>query len=267
MKQGETKYFDEEQNKDDLKTYYQEIEFDHPDELRKIKRLVQETHTSQVKYDPVQYVYPWVDLRPDFQLRNIYSGKNRDVKEVMKEDFETTLRRKAEIESSDHDVWTIMRKLKFNCEHVVPQSWFEGKEPMRGDLHHLFTCEPVCNSIRSNYPYYDFKDYPENQVEANRIEEQCGKAEGERFEPEHGKGAVARAMLYFFLRYPDIIETTYKKRVDVELLLKWHDQEPPDLYELHRNQGIYTIQENRNPFIDYPKQMSRLIKQDLSSLC
>ncbi|MBP1970793.1 endonuclease I [Virgibacillus natechei] len=42
---------------------------------------------------------------------------------------------------------------------VMPQSWFNEQEPMRGDLHHLFTCEPVCNSIRSNYTYHDFADY------------------------------------------------------------------------------------------------------------
>ncbi|MGW1681571.1 endonuclease [Saccharopolyspora sp. NPDC002376] len=28
--------------------------------------------------------------------------------------------------------------LPYNCEHVVPQSRFGNREPMRGDLHHLF---------------------------------------------------------------------------------------------------------------------------------
>ncbi|MFG6150078.1 endonuclease I family protein [Halobacillus sp. B23F22_1] len=267
VEHGEDKYFDEEQDKADVKTYYKGIKVGHLDDLRKIRSLVQETHKNQIIYDPIIYVYPWVDLYPDFQLKNIYSGKKRGFKEVMKEDLQTSLQRTSELEASDQDVWSIMRKHKFNCEHVVPQSWFEGKEPMRGDLHHLFTCDPLCNSIRSNYPYYDFKDYPEGQVEANRIEDQCGKAEDERFEPEYGKGIVSRAMLYFFLRYPDIIESTYKKRVDIELLLKWHDQEPPGIYEYHRNQAIYDIQKNRNPFIDYPKEMSRLIKQNTSFLC
>ena len=49
-------------------------------------------------------------------------------------------------------------ELPFNCEHVVPQSWFAKHEPMRGDLHHLFACEPRCNSFRGNTPYADFAD-------------------------------------------------------------------------------------------------------------
>ena len=44
----------------------------------------------------------------------------------------------------------------YNCEHVVPQSWFSKKEPMRGDLHHLFACESRCNSFRGNHAYFDF---------------------------------------------------------------------------------------------------------------
>jgi endonuclease I len=43
--------------------------------------------------------------------------------------------------------------LPFNCEHVVPQSWFGKAEPMRGDLHHLFACESRCNSFRGNTPF------------------------------------------------------------------------------------------------------------------
>jgi endonuclease G, mitochondrial len=33
------------------------------------------------------------------------------------------------------------RELPFNCELVVPRSWLAKREPMRGDLHHLFACE------------------------------------------------------------------------------------------------------------------------------
>ena len=60
-------------------------------------------------------------------------------------------------------------QLPFNCEHVVPQSWFEKKEPMRGDLHHLFACESGCNSFRGNIPYFDFPDFEE------AIRDACGK--------------------------------------------------------------------------------------------
>ena len=43
---------------------------------------------------------------------------------------------------------------------MVPQSWFEKHEPMRGDLHHLFACESRCNGFRGNTPFADFPDFP-----------------------------------------------------------------------------------------------------------
>jgi endonuclease I len=46
----------------------------------------------------------------------------------------------------------------------VPQSWYAKAEPMRGDLHHLFACEPRCNSFRSNIPYFDFADFSNPEV-------------------------------------------------------------------------------------------------------
>lgn len=67
---------------------------------------------------------------------------------------------------------------------------------MRGDLHHLFACESDCNSFRGNTPYGDFPDFMEV------VREACGKREQQRFEPASGKGPVARAVLYFLLRYP-----------------------------------------------------------------
>lgn len=44
-----------------------------------------------------------------------------------------------------------------------------------------------------------------------------------KFEPKYGKDAVARAMLYFSLKYTDEIEASHKKEIDVSLLLKWHE--------------------------------------------
>ncbi len=59
----------------------------------------------------------------------------------------------------------IENSLPYNCEHVVPQSWFNKRNPMKGDLHHLFACESRCNSFRSNIPYYrHFADYGLNPI-------------------------------------------------------------------------------------------------------
>jgi endonuclease G len=85
--------------------------------------------------------------------------------------------------------------LPFNCDHVVPQSWFAKKEPMRGDLHHLFACESRCNSFRGNTPFMEFEDFPKPTMAGPVLEVvrgECGKSEANGFEPARGNGAAAR---------------------------------------------------------------------------
>ncbi|MBM7552106.1 endonuclease I family protein [Thalassobacillus pellis] len=255
-------YYDKEKDRLEAERYYQGIDFSNSSAgaLRHtLTRLLKETHSHQVRYDPSEYVYPWVDLRSDGKLKSVYSGRVRDAEEVIWEDHQVSLKRREQLlqieELNNSSVEAIKEMMKYNCEHAVPQSWFNEQEPMRGDIHHLFTCEPVCNSIRSNYPYHDFHGYQGKEVNMQRIEKQCGKAENNFFEPEYAKGTVARAMLYFLLRYPGEMEARYRQKIDVGLLFKWHEAYPPDIYEFHRNRAIQEIQGNRNPYIDFPKKM------------
>ena len=143
------------------------------------------------------------------------------------------------------DAEALETALPYNCEHVVPQSWFGKREPMRGDLHHLFACEPDCNSFRGNTPYFDFPDYGE------AIRSDCGRREPGEFEPAHGKGAAARATLYFLLWYPGVVRQ-YGER-HLQTLLAWHAADPPGDWERHRNAAIFEKQGNRNPLIDHPQ--------------
>lgn len=268
-------YFDESKNEQKKQEYYASVDLSdsaNSTAIKKVMELIQSTHTNYFRYDPSSYVYPWVDLRPDGKLQSIYSGEVREPEDIIQEDYVASQKREQKIRANkeNENLMTVMAEavtaFKYNCEHVVPQSWYDAKEPMRGDLHHLFTCEPLCNSIRSNFPYHDFHDYPAGQ-EAGvlRIEDQCGKAEEELFEPEYAKGTVARAMLYFLLRYPDELESNHREKIDVDLMLEWHRNEPPEIYEFHRNQAIFELQGNRNPFIDYPIEMARLFSHKQSS--
>jgi endonuclease I len=76
----------------------------------------------------------------------------------------------------------------------------------------------------------------------------------DKFEPERGKGTVARAVLYFLLRYPRQVgdEGREMQPDRLPMLLDWHRQNPPDEYEKHRNAAIFEKQGNRNPLIDKP---------------
>lgn len=136
-----------------------------------------------------------------------------------------------------------------NVEHVFPQSYFDRRLPMRSDLHHLFATFMHPNSERGNLPFGVVTGKPDYSNSAG------AKMGGGHFEPpDFTKGRVARAMLYFLARYRDsgvfTRSTTSFWNGQIETLLKWNRQFPPDADELNRNGLIEAFQGNRNPFVD-----------------
>lgn len=268
-------YYDEEADGAARAEYYQDIQpenLNESDFYRALHRLLTETHTSQKNYKPAVHLYPWVDLREtdssssEPRLKSIYSGQEFDPAELIAADFQIEQERERlrEILVRESGFGAINEERQFdlleaalvlNCEHVVPQSWFRKKEPMKGDLHHLFTCEKKCNEFRGNIPFFDFTDFgfappPDD----------CGKREGNKFEPLGGKGSVARATLYFLLRYPGEINRTSGEYTEdrIATLLDWHRNHAVSRYEKHRNAAIQEKQGNRNPLIDFPDWAERI---------
>ena len=47
-----------------------------------------------------------------------------------------------------------------------------------------------------------------------------------------------------------------------ELLLKWHRQDPVSEKETRRNDSVFVLQGNRNPFIDYPELVEKIWGDD-----
>jgi endonuclease I len=256
-------YFNEAQNELDKRSYYSNVDIANIDSLfEKLNQLIENTHKTKLTYQPSLHLYPMVDRYQDGRLKSIYSGKSFSLETILSMDAQVDKARAEAIsnfnsfELSESEFESKLQELEdslpYNCEHVVPQSWFNKKEPMRGDIHHLFTCEMKCNSFRSNNPYFDFPDYGSNYAEL--IRDECGKLEQNRFEPEINKGVVARAVLYFLVRYPGKINAGMGyASSDIPMLLKWHKDNKISLYEYHRNQIIYQAQGNRNPFIDFPE--------------
>jgi endonuclease G, mitochondrial len=235
-----------------------------------LNQLVTTTHGTTLPYRPAKFVYPWLDLHDDMQLRSVYSGAQMDPQRAIEEDFRNERardQRVAELQASDalsadeveHETELLEAAFPFNCEHVVCQSWFGKQEPMKGDVHHLFACEPGCNSFRGNTPYFDFP--PTEPVDR----EDCGAREPTKFEPSNARGAVARATLYFLLRYPGKILPTALAREAfagdlrellaerIATLVTWHQAEEVSHHERHRNAAAFELQQNRNPLIDLPE--------------
>ena len=73
------------------------------------------------------------------------------------------------------------------------------------------------------------------------------------------RGDVARSILYMAIRYNDLdVVNGYPdgnvgEFGDLATLLQWHQNDPPDDFEMNRNNVIYNWQMNRNPFIDQPE--------------
>ncbi|MCB9252503.1 MAG: endonuclease [Flavobacteriales bacterium] len=136
----------------------------------------------------------------------------------------------------------------FNCEHTFPQSNFNQNEPMRSDVHHLFSTDETANNKRSNYAFGEVSN-PNWSVGGSKLESQT-------FEPrDEQKGATARAMMYFVIRYSDY-NSFFSPQENI--LRNWHGKFLPNSSDVQRNEAIYKLQNNRNPFIDYPGLEDRI---------
>lgn len=150
----------------------------------------------------------------------------------------------------------------WNREHVYPRSragyysikgdrkadgptifWTTNADSLRhgnSDAHALRAANAGENSSRGNQDYGEYVGPAGNQGSF--------------------KGDVARSIFYMTVRYNglkvvpgDPPNSTEGKLGDLDLLLEWHRNDPPDDFEMNRNNVVYTWQKNRNPFIDQPE--------------
>ncbi len=138
----------------------------------------------------------------------------------------------------------------FNTEHTFPQGFFNQALPMRSDLHHLFPTTNNSNSQRGNNPFGIVTGGTPVALGGGSFYNNT------TFEPRNSqKGRTARAMLYFVIRYQD-----YSNHFSVQetILRSWHNTYAPDSIEERRNNDIFTVQNNRNPFVDYPQLEERI---------
>jgi len=68
------------------------------------------------------------------------------------------------------------------------------------------------------------------------------------------RGDIARAHFYMSRQYKFAIPENLENR-----LRQWHLEDPPDAWEEERNSLIEIVQGNRNPFIDHPEQVERVM--------
>lgn len=158
-----------------------------------------------------------------------------------------------------------------NIEHSFAKSWWGGaKRQAYMDLHHLNPSDQRANSSKGSWPMaiVDGKTSTDNgTIKVGKSNSRPG-GEITAWEPHNDyKGDFARVYMYMVTCYEDYASDWTGNSVNqldnntypvfepwaVQLLLKWSREDPVSKKELDRNEAVYQIQGNRNPFIDYPE--------------
>ena len=151
----------------------------------------------------------------------------------------------------------------FNREHSVPKSWFDDQYPMYTDLFHLYPTDGYVNNKRSNFPFGEVENATWTSTNGSKLGlNSTNGYSGTVFEPiDAYKGDFARTLFYMATRYmdKDLSQTESSAFIGsdlkpwaLEIMLQWHIDDPVSEKEIERNNAVYEIQGNRNPFIDYP---------------
>ena len=162
-----------------------------------------------------------------------------------------------------------------NREHVWPKDGgkaFDAKSNCGSDAHHLRPTDTQLNSTRGSLSFDEVSQTTANIVKQNgstSYDNLCYKS-GSFFYPGEGyRGATARILMYVQTRWGDnydlrFVDSSGKSKTigKISTLMKWHLTEPVTDEEKRRNEAVYKIQGNRNPFIDHPELASKIYCND-----
>ena len=206
-----------------------------------------------VSYNGLLSAYGQTDTRADGSLRDWYSNAT---------DYTT---KSTGSYQKEGDV--------YNREHCMPQSWYEKAGPMRSDIVQVIPTDGYVNNRRSDLPYGEvgtptwvsLNSY--SKVGLCRTPGYTDKV----FEPNDSeKGDIARIYFYMMTCYEDrmlswnggtasnVIDLSHGTKLlplqqwVLDMMLRWSLLDPVDDVERARNDAVYAVQKNRNPFVDYP---------------
>jgi hypothetical protein len=148
---------------------------------------------------------------------------------------------------------------KWNREHTYPRSrggFFDIEEDEVADGIDVFWTTKADSLRHGNSDAHALRaaDASENSSRGNQ---HYGQYVGPTGTLGSFRGDVARSVLYMEIRYNGLevvngFVTTTGQLGDLATLLDWHRNDPPDDFEMNRNNIVYNWQKNRNPFIDQP---------------
>ena len=146
----------------------------------------------------------------------------------------------------------------YNIEHVMPMAWVKKElkcgtrqqcrersarfNQIEMDMHNLYPSDKGANHERLAYA---FAEIPGEKWWREDCDLEVDKHKRLAEPREAVRGDIARAALYMEERWGI---TIYQRQRS--LLLRWHQEDPPDAHERWRNGQIEAYQGNRNPWID-----------------
>lgn len=152
----------------------------------------------------------------------------------------------------------------YNREHSWPQSWFNSNSPMTSDLFHLYPTDGYVNGKHGDNPFGNVGSVTWTSLNGSKLG-YCNYPgySGLVFEPiDEYKGDFARSFFYMSVRYytedgswqtNDMVTKSEINEWALKNLYEWHLADTVSQKEIDRNNKVYGIQNNRNPFIDHPE--------------
>lgn len=228
-------------------TYYQNADGEKGSALKTAMwAIIKDPQT--VGYSGLWNAYRTTDKRDDGKVWDMYSS-------ITNYDFD------------DHGSSFPYEGSGYNREHSFQRSWFGGEvEPMNSDVMHIVPTDGYVNNRRNNYPFGETTNptYTSDGGFSKLGPSSISGYSGTVFEPnDEYKGDFARIYFYMATCYEDQIDTwsspmlsgdEYKPYQDwaLNMLLRWAAEDPVSQKEIDRNNAVYELQGNRNPYVDYP---------------
>lgn len=217
------------------------------------------THTTRT-YDNLWTDFQTTDVKPTGKVWDMYSNCTFTL-----------------VTDQDNGSGGTAECQKYNREHSFPKSWFGGEvAPMYTDLFHLIPTDKFVNNARGNYAFGQVTTATQNFINGGKIGNNSygGTYTGVVYEPaDEYKGDLARNYFYMATCYENLVASWETNDANgnamlngtaypcfetwaINMLLAWNAADPVSQKEIDRNNAVYNIQGNRNPYIDHPEYVN-----------
>lgn len=238
--------------------YYEDVQGQSGEQLKTVLHTIIKDHSVQSYTPGVWTAFYTTDRKPNGKVWDMYSDVPGGTP-----DYEWT------IGSDQCGNVGSGEGVCYNREHSFPRSWFGDASPMDTELFHIYPTDGYVNGKRGSYPYGEVSAPTWTSSNGSKLGANSTTGySGTVFEPiDEYKGDFARTYFYMATRYEDIISnwnsvvldgSTYPVYTEwhLDMLIRWHEEDPVSQKETDRNNAIYDIQHNRNPFIDHPEYVA-----------